>query len=105
MLVTITESAKKFISDRYPGKLLSIEINNKGCSGNSYVYKTVDFLDVEKFDEVIRFDNSGLLIKSNSIIKLIGSTLDLSENIIESKLIWVNPNAKNLCGCGESFSV
>lgn len=104
MLISITDSAKRFISERYDGKLLSVEINNKGCSGNSYVYKQAEFSDVEKYDEIVRFDNSGLLIKSNSIIKLIGSTLDLSESILESKLVWINPNAINLCGCGESFS-
>ena len=40
-----------------------------------------------------------------SILYLIGSTMDWSEDDFAAGFVFENPNAKGACGCGESFTV
>jgi iron-sulfur cluster assembly protein len=104
-VVTVTDAARRYITDRCDnGKyLVSIKVNNKGCSGHSYEYGLVDPHAVDKFDEVIKWTNGGIAICASSVMYLIGSTLDLKTDIMENYLIWENPHVADICGCGTSF--
>jgi iron-sulfur cluster assembly protein len=106
-IVNITERAKAYITERCDGGqyLISVSVNNKGCSGHSYEWDLVDPTTLNKFDEKITWVGGGLSISAQSVMHLIGSTLDLKESAFERYLVWDNPLAVNHCGCGTSFSL
>lgn len=104
--VTVTQAAKNYINERLFGeRLLLVKVNNKGCSGHSIEYDMIDESSINRFDEVVRWPEGGLVIHASSVMGLLGSTLDVKSNMIENYLIWENPNADNHCGCGSSFEL
>jgi len=57
-----------------------------------------------KFDEVVEQDNVKVLIDSKALFSIIGSEMDWTEDRISSKFVFNNPNVRDSCGCGESFT-
>lgn len=75
----------------------------RGCSGLAY---SVDYVDeAVAFDERIDTPNGTLFVDGGSILYLIGSTMDWVEDNFTAGFVFNNPNAKGMCGCGESFTV
>ena len=56
-------------------------------------------------DLVYHFDGLHVVVDQKSIEVLKGSTLDWERRLMGYGFKWINPNAKNDCGCGESFDV
>ncbi|EGO19467.1 hypothetical protein SERLADRAFT_478910 [Serpula lacrymans var. lacrymans S7.9] len=84
-------------------QLIRIGVRNKGCAGLSY---HLDYVDKpEKFDEVVQQDGVRVLIDSKALFSIIGSEMDWKEDSLSSKFVFKNPNIKDACGCGESFTV
>ena len=75
-----------------------------------------------KFDEVVEQDSVKVLIDSKALFSIIGSEMDWTEDrirpvcklpisnsftetsFISSKFVFNNPNVRDSCGCGESFT-
>jgi len=75
----------------------------RGCSGLAY---SVDYVtEVDPFDERIEMPGGILFVDGGSILYLIGSTMDWQEDDFTAGFVFNNPNAKGMCGCGESFTV
>ncbi|KAG2070700.1 hypothetical protein BDR04DRAFT_1099720 [Suillus decipiens] len=84
-------------------QLIRISVRNKGCAGLSY---HLDYVEKpEKFDEVVEQDGVKVLIDSKALFSIIGSEMDWKEDALSSKFVFNNPNIKDACGCGESFTV
>ncbi|PFH54690.1 hypothetical protein AMATHDRAFT_135040 [Amanita thiersii Skay4041] len=84
-------------------QLIRIGVRNKGCAGLSY---HLDYVDQPgKFDEVVEQDGVRVLIDSKALFSIIGSEMDWTEDQLSSKFTFKNPNIKDACGCGESFTV
>jgi Fe-S cluster assembly iron-binding protein IscA len=45
-----------------------------------------------------------VFIEPNALLKIAGTTMDWKEDDISAEFVFTNPNAKAICGCGESFS-
>ena len=105
--LNLSDSATSHIKEMIPsrGKGLGIKIGVKkaGCSGYEY---TFDFVD-EVTDDYICFDKSevNIYVDSKSINFLKGSLIDYVDEGLNKGIKFVNPNAKAVCGCGESFTV
>ncbi|ETW87671.1 hypothetical protein HETIRDRAFT_41226 [Heterobasidion irregulare TC 32-1] len=84
-------------------QLIRIGVRNKGCAGLSYHLEYVD--RPAKFDEVVEQDGVRVLIDSKALFSIIGSEMDWKEDALSSKFAFKNPNIKDACGCGESFTV
>jgi len=84
-------------------QLIRIGVRNKGCAGLSYHLSYVD--QPGKFDEVVEQDGARVLIDSKALFSIIGSEMDWTEDQLSSKFTFNNPNVKDACGCGESFTV
>jgi iron-sulfur cluster assembly accessory protein len=56
-------------------------------------------------DEVIEQDGIKLFVDSKAIIHLIGTEMDFISDDLSEKFTFDNPNVKETCGCGQSFSV
>jgi iron-sulfur cluster assembly protein len=82
-----------------------VGVKGGGCSGFSYTLgfdddkKELDMLFLKEWrpkDMKIICDPKSFLYLSNTII-------DFEESLMGRGFTFVNPNAKNTCGCGESF--
>ncbi|KAJ6627003.1 hypothetical protein B0H10DRAFT_2161484 [Mycena sp. CBHHK59/15] len=84
-------------------QLIRIGVRNKGCAGLSYHLEYVE--KPGKFDEVVEQDGVRVLIDSKALFSVIGSEMDWAEDPLSSRFAFKNPNIKDACGCGESFTV
>ncbi len=55
--------------------------------------------DEEVLDKGVR-----VLIEPGALMKIIGTTMDWKEDELSAQFVFNNPNAKSVCGCGESFN-
>lgn len=109
-LVRMTEAALREIKNLYqgdttvsdPNKGLRLGIKGGGCSGLSY---HLAFDTCQEKDYVIQADGIPVFIDPKSAIYLKGITLDYQGGLEGKGFVFINPNASNTCGCGESFSV
>jgi len=86
-----------------PSLGIRIGVRTKGCSGMSY---TLEFADEKApFDEELKAKGVTILIDPKATMFIIGTEMDFVEDKLESGFVFVNPNEKGRCGCGESFHV
>lgn len=83
-------------------KGLRLAVTGGGCSGLSY---KIEFSDLKERDNVLEFSGVKVLIDPKSVIYLKGIVLDFKDGLTGKGFVFDNPNAKNTCGCGESFSL
>ena len=79
---------------------IGIKIEIGGCSGSKYKFYYVynkHVTDEEVCDQGIR-----IFINSNTILKIFGTKLDYIDQKVKSGFVFINPNEKGKCGCGES---
>ena len=100
-----TDQIKKIMSSAPEGMdSLVIGVDKSGCSGYSY---KLDFgnSSVLKNFEIIDQDGAKVLIDPKATMFLLGSIMDYRQDKLASRFVFDNPNEKNTCGCGESFSI
>ena len=85
-------------------KYFRIKVKGGGCSGFQYVFKSENEINQEK-DLVFNFKDLKILIDKNSLEFIDEAELDYKDELIGSSFSISNPNAKNSCGCGSSFSI
>jgi len=93
----------KELSDLPEPKLIRVGVRNRGCSGLAYHLEYVD--KPSTFDETLEQDGVKVLIDSKALFSIIGSEMDWVEDKLSQRFVFKNPNIKEQCGCGESFSV
>ncbi len=81
---------------------LRMQVIGGGCSGFQY---NLEFGAAKETDRVFEFHGLRVYIDPRSSLYLAGSVLDYNDGLMDSGFKITNPNAKNTCGCGESFSV
>lgn len=107
MAITLTESAasrvKQFLANRGGGIGLRLGVKTTGCSGMAYV---IEYADALEEDDVV-FEDQGVkvIVNPRSLVYLDGTELDYTREGLNEGFRFNNPNAKNMCGCGESFNV
>ncbi|WP_333842603.1 iron-sulfur cluster assembly protein IscA [Pelomicrobium sp.] len=107
MAVTLTETAAKhvrnFLEKRGRGLGLRLGVRTAGCSG--YAYK-VEFADeVREGDTLFESHGVKVLVDAKSLPFLDGTEVDFTREGLNERFTFRNPNVKDECGCGESFSV
>ena len=107
MAILLTDSAaervKHFLTVRGCGAGLRVAIKTTGCSGFAYV---VDITDtIADNDRVFESHGVKVIIASDCLSYLDGTTIDFSREGLNEAFSYDNPNVKSLCGCGESFGV
>jgi len=107
-MITFTEAAlnhiKKMLINRGENPAFRLSVKKTGCSGYMYVPEIVN----AKKDSDIEIRDGDLLIyiDRDSELLLKGTVVDyVQKNLGLSQLIFNNPNAESLCGCGESFNL
>ena len=107
MAITLSESAanrvSSFLESRGKGEGVRLGVKTSGCSGLAYVLEFVD--EVEEDDVVFEDRGVKVIIDQKSLVYLDGTELDYGKEGLNEGFIFNNPNVKNECGCGESFTV
>jgi iron-sulfur cluster assembly protein len=107
MSVTLTEQAAKhvarYIERRGQGQGLRLGVRTTGCSGLAY---KLEYVDAPNGEDVI-FESHGVkvFVDPKSLPYLEGTELDFQREGLNEGFKFSNPNVKNECGCGESFTV
>jgi iron-sulfur cluster assembly protein len=107
MAITLTEAAadrvRQFIEQRGKGVALRLGVRTSGCSGMAYVLEFAD----EIGDSDIVFEDLGVkvVVDPKSLVYIDGTELDYGKEGLNEGFKFNNPNVKDACGCGESFSV
>ena len=106
--LTLTPDAEARVAAlmaRAPEGTVGVKLSTprRGCSGLAY---SVDYVtEAKPFDEKIETPGGAFYIDGASVLYLVGSTMDWSEDDFAAGFVFENPNAKGQCGCGESFTV
>lgn len=81
-----------------------LSVKESGCTGFKYV---VDLVDEAQEDD-LRYamaEDLTLFIDRDSLKIVSGTQIDFVLEGVNRQLKFLNPNAQDECGCGESFSV
>lgn len=80
---------------------LRVGVKGGGCSGFSYILG----FDVKKDnDEVYQINGIQVFMQKAHAIYLLGIEIDWLDGLDNRGFSFNNPNAKDTCGCGTSFS-
>ncbi len=106
--VTMTEAAlvhvKKQLALSNAAVGVRLAVKKSGCSGFKYDIEFIenlvaDDIAVQVSDDII------LYVAADAKAFVEGTEIDYVREGLNSTIKFNNPNAKDLCGCGESFSV
>jgi len=82
---------------------LRVEVKKGGCSGLSY---KMNFDQThQEGDQTFESNGEKIVVDGQSLLYLIGMTLDYSGGLNGKGFVFNNPNATKNCGCGSSFNV
>ena len=107
MAISMSEAAaqrvNRFLESRGGGVGVRLGVKTSGCSGMAYVLEFVDELNE---DDVV-FEDRGVkvIVDQKSLVYLDGTELDYGKEGLNEGFLFNNPNVKDECGCGESFTV
>ncbi len=108
MEVTFTPKAERFVQRmiRFGGgnsaSFFRLAVKPGGCSGLSYDFHIVD--GPEPGDVALESSGISVLLEKESAPLLDGLVVDCEDSLMNTGLVFTNPNAAASCGCGTSFS-
>lgn len=107
MAITVSIDAanrvKQSIVKRGRGIGLRLGVKTSGCSGLAY---KIEFIDEAKPDDIIFETNEiKIFVDPKSLQYIDGMMLDYTREGLQEGFKFVNPNVKDECGCGKSFTV
>ncbi|AUR52264.1 MAG: iron-sulfur cluster assembly protein IscA [Neisseriales bacterium] len=107
MMISATEAAasrvQAFLSKRGKGIGLRLGVKTTGCSGLAYKLEFVDSSNSD--DEMFESNGIKIFVDQKSLKYLDGTVLDYTKEGLQEGFKFTNPNVKDECGCGESFTV
>lgn len=108
--IEVTEKAvanvKRFMEDENkPDAIVRVGVRGGGCSGLSYVLQFEDAATIGMMDQVLEKDGVRIVVDKKSVLYLAGTILDYEDGLSGKGFTFKNPNARQACGCGESFSL
>jgi iron-sulfur cluster assembly protein len=99
-----SSKVKEIMSTQNPmPSALRVAVVGGGCSG--FQYHMAFENQTNETDDVYEFDGLKVLVDQMSSMYLDGVEIDYIETLEGAGFKFNNPNVKNTCGCGSSFSV
>ena len=107
MSITLTERAathvQNYLTKRGKGIGLRFGVRTTGCSGMAYKIEFVDAPSAE--DQSFESNGVKVFVDPKSLVYIDGTELDFVREGLNEGFKFNNPNVKDECGCGESFTV
>jgi iron-sulfur cluster assembly protein len=107
MSITLTDAAAQrvqaFLQNRGKGVGLRLGVKTSGCSGMAYILEFAD--EIQPEDTVFEDHGVKVIVDPKSLVYLDGTELDFAKEGLNEGFKFNNPNEKDRCGCGESFTV
>lgn len=98
------EQVKSLLNKRGKDSVgVRVSVRAKGCSGLSYTLEYAD--DIRDGEETVTDKGITIVIDPKATLFVIGTQMDFVKEDLAQGFIFVNPNEKGRCGCGESFHV
>jgi len=91
----------KHSTDIQEGQALRIGVKGGGCSGLSYL---LAFDEIKSLDNIYNVDGAEIIMDKSHIMYVLGMQVDYGDGLNARGFTFTNPNAKETCGCGTSFS-
>ena len=109
--ITFTEAAcayiKKMLSQK-TGVTFRLSVKKTGCSGYAYLPSLAEVINPQDICLNVQ-DDLTVFIDAAWLPLLQGLQVDYQEEeksgLKQKRLIFINPNESNRCGCGESFHI
>ena len=105
--VTITERAAKHLARElrtHPGAVaVRLSVQPSGCSGFGYRLDPAAAIGAD--DAQFEVHGVRLVVDRSSLPYVQGTRVDLVQEGLARRVRFDNPNARQTCGCGESFGV
>jgi iron-sulfur cluster assembly protein len=105
--INLTEGAitqlKKIMADQNVTDLhgLRVGVKGGGCSGFTYI---LGFDEKKEEDDEFEIGGFRVIMNKAHAIYLVGIEIDFLDGLQNRGFTFNNPNAKESCGCGTSFS-
>lgn len=97
------ENITQKLTKRGKGQGIRIAVKTTGCSGLAYV---LEYVDNPKSEDIQVSDNGcNIYIDPKSRPYIEGLTIDYVKKGLNEGFEFINPNEKERCGCGSSFTV
>ncbi len=80
-----------------------VSVEGGGCSGFQYKFDLVKSVGAD--DLVVRRADAVVVVDPISLPYMLGSEIDLTDNLMGESIEVHNPLATASCGCGTSFSI
>lgn len=97
------EHVKDFLNKDGRGLGLRVGVKTTGCSGYQYVVEAAQSTGEQ--DEVFESKGVKIFVDKLSLPFLRGLEMDYVREGLNEAFQFSNPNTRDTCGCGESFSV
>jgi iron-sulfur cluster assembly protein len=109
--VKAAEAVKRIVEQQrqvgtVPGETVYLRVSVKGggCSGFQHKLDLETHYNPDK-DELMDYHGVPVVVDRKSLLYVAGAVIDFHDDLNRSGFSVTNPNAKNTCGCGSSFSV
>lgn len=107
-MINISESAATQLKvlvgqEGNPDSHLRVKVEKGGCSGLSY--KMEFTTEIDDSDKVFESNGARVVVDTESLLYLIGMTLNYDGGLNGQGFEFFNPNANKTCSCGSSFAV
>jgi iron-sulfur cluster assembly protein len=107
-IISLTPAAeahiKKMLSQKENAIGFRVGVKQTGCTGYMYLPEIISAIISD--DIKVEVNDLSMFIDKNAVDMLKGTEIDyVNKSLGVSVLVFNNPNAKSLCGCGESFNL
>ena len=105
--ISVTERAARHFAGQLAKQAgavaVRLSVERSGCSGFAYRVDPADAIRDD--DAVLETNGVRIIVDPLTLPYLQGSTVDVVQEGLSRRLRFDNPNARQSCGCGESFGV
>ena len=106
MSITLTERAAEHVrsfTNEQNATALRLAVKPTGCSGYMYVVEVSE--EIKESDQTFESQGIKIIVDAESLKCLAGTTVDFGRHGLNETFKFENPNVRETCGCGESFSL